>query len=195
MDALKAYYMKIRHYSDLRIFRLAGIGLAIVALIAGLTAAVPGFAADAEDRGKGDPIRITSDKLVTDNAKRSARFSGHVKAVQGDTVITADQLTIFFKSGGNAASNISNNDIERLLAEGQVRIEFDNKVAVSNQAVYIVAERKLILSGPGSKVISDQDEISGSKITFFRDDGRVQLEGDGRNRVNAIIHSEHQGLN
>jgi len=195
MDALKAYYMKIRLYSDLRIFRLAGIGLAIVALIAGLTAAVPGFAADAEDRGKGDPIRITSDKLVTDNAKRSARFSGHVKAVQGDTVITADQLTIFFKSGGNAASNISNNDIERLLAEGQVRIEFDNKVAVSNQAVYIVAERKLILSGPGSKVISDQDEISGSKITFFRDDGRVQLEGDGRNRVNAIIHSEHQGLN
>jgi lipopolysaccharide export system protein LptA len=195
MDALKVYYMKIQHYSDLRISRTVSIGLAIVALLAGLTAAVPGFAADAEDRGKGEPIRITSDKLVTDNAKRSALFSGHVKAVQGDTVITADQLTIFFKSGGSASSKISNNNIERLLAEGQVRIEFDNKVAVSNQAVYIVAERKLILSGPGSKVISGQDEISGSKITFFRDDGRVMLESDGRNRVNAIIHSDHQGLN
>jgi lipopolysaccharide export system protein LptA len=195
MDALKAYYMKIRHYSNLRVSRLAGIGLAIVALVAGLAAAVPGFAADAENPGKGDPIHITSDKLVTDNAKRSAKFSGHVKAVQGDTVITCDQLTIFFKAGSNTASKISNNDIERLLAEGHVRIEFDNKVAVSNQAVYIIAERKLILSGPGSKVISGQDEISGSKITFFRDDGRVMLESDGRNRVNAIIHSDHQGLN
>jgi lipopolysaccharide export system protein LptA len=187
--------MKIRHYRDLRVYKLAGIGLAIVALIAGLTTAVPGFAAEAENPGKGDPIRITSDKLVTDNAKRSALFSGHVKAVQGDTVITADQLTIFFKSGGGASKKISNSNIERLLAEGQVRIEFDNKVAVSNQAVYIIAERKLILSGPGSKVISGQDEISGSKITFFRDDGRVMLESDGQNRVNAIIHSDHQGLN
>ncbi len=187
--------MKIRHYSDLRVSKLAIIGLAIVSLVAGLAAVRPGFAADAEEPGKGEPIRITSDKLVTDNAKRSARFSGHVKAVQGDTVITADQLTIFFKSGGSTSATISNNNIERLLAEGQVRIEFDNKVAVSNQAVYIIAERKLILSGPGSKVISGQDEISGSKITFFRDDGRVMLEGDGRNRVNAIIHSDHQGLN
>ena len=195
MDALKAFYMKIRHYSDLGVYRLAGIGLAMVVLIAGLTAAAPAFAADAENPGKADPIRITSDKLVTDNAKRSARFSGNVKAVQGDTVITADQLTVFFKSGGSTTSKISNNNIERLLAEGHVRIEFDNKVAVSNQAVYIMAERKLILSGPGSKVISGQDEISGSKITFFRDDGRVMLESDGQHRVNAIIHSDHQGLN
>jgi lipopolysaccharide export system protein LptA len=187
--------MKIRHYSHLHAYRITGISLAILVFIAGFTAALPKFATGAEDQGKGDPIRITSDKLLTDNAKRSARFSGNVKAIQGDTVITADHLTIFFKSGGSTSSNISNNNIDRLKAEGQVRIEFDNKVAVSNQAVYIVAERKLILSGPGSKVISGQDEISGSKITFFRDDGRVALEGDGQNRVNAIIHSDHQGLN
>jgi lipopolysaccharide export system protein LptA len=187
--------MKIRPYSHLRPRRISGISLAVLAFIAGLTALVPGFVNGAEDRAKGDPIRITADRLVTDNAKRSAQFSGNVKAVQGDTVITADRLTIFYNSGGGSSSTTSVQNIERLKAEGQVRIEFDNKVAVSNQAVYIIAERKLILSGPGSKVISGQDEISGSKITFFRDDGRVALEGDGRNRVNAIIHSEDGGLN
>ncbi len=133
--------------------------------------------------------------MVTDNAKRSAQFSGNVKAVQGGTVITTDRLTIFYKSGDGSSSAAAGGNIERLKAEGNVRIEFDNKVAVSNQAVYIIAERKLILSGQGSKVVSGQDEISGSKITFFRDDGRVALEGDEKNRVNAIIHSSDRGLN
>jgi len=187
--------MIIRPYSPLRPSRAIGIGLLIFAIIAGPAVMGPGYAEETAKPVKGDPIRITADKLVTDNAKRSAQFSGNVKAVQGDTVITADRLTIFYKSGGGSSSATSGSNIERLEAEGQVRIEFDNKVAVSNQAVYIIAERKLVLSGPGSKVVSGQDEISGSKITFFRDDGRVALEGDDKNRVNAIIHSDHRGLN
>lgn len=148
--------------------------------------------ADKQDR---DPIRITADRLVTDNQKRSAQFTGDVKAVQGTTVITADRLTIFYSSKKDSSSPDSATNIERMEADGHVRIEFDNKVAVSNQAVYIIAERKLVLSGPESKVISGKDEISGSKITFFRDNGHVALEGDDKNRVKAIIHSDQRGLN
>ncbi len=186
--------MKIRPYSLLRTIMPGSIGLMVFVLVAGWPFGSPAMAEETTGQTKQAPIRITADKLVTDNAKRSAQFSGNVKAVQGDTVITADRLTIYYKSGGGSAS-ASGGNIERLEADGRVRIEFDNKVAVSNQAVYIIAERKLVLSGPGSKVVSGQDEISGSKITFFRDDGRVALEGDERNRVNAIIHSDHQGLN
>ncbi len=187
--------MKIRPYSLIRAYRAIGIGLAVFALIVGSTALAPVLAEESDQLKKRDPIRITADKLVTDNAKRSAQFSGNVKAVQGNTVITADRLSIFYTSDGGSSAAAPGSNIERLKAEGNVRIEFDNKVAVSNQAVYIIAERKLVLSGPGSKVVSGQDEISGSKITFFRDDGRVTLEGDENNRVNAIIHSDHQGLN
>ena len=183
--------MKIRRYSLIRAYRAIGAGLAAFALVVGLTAFTPGYAEEGDGPKKQDPIRITADKLVTDNAKRSAQFSGNVKAVQGNTVITADRLSIFYTSAGGSSPAAPGSNIERLKAEGNVRIEFDNKVAVSNQAVYIIAERKLVLSGPGSKVVSGQDEISGSKITFFRDDGRVKMEGG----VNAIIHSNRQGLN
>ncbi len=187
--------MKIRPYSLIRTYRAIRIGLVALALIVGSTAFSPGFAEENDGGKKQDPIHITADKLVTDNAKRSAQFSGNVKAVQGNTVITSDRLSIFYTSAGGSSAATPGSNIERLKAEGKVRIEFDNKVAVSNQAVYIIAERKLVLSGPGSKVVSGQDEISGSKITFFRDDGQVILEGDENNRVNAIIHSDHQGLN
>ena len=187
--------MKIRPYRFARPARGIAVFLVTGLIIAGWAAFAPGLAEETETRSKGDPIRITADKLVTDNAERSAQFTGNVKAVQGDTVITADRLTIFYKSGGASSATPSGDSIEKLEAHGKVRIEFDNRVAVSNQAVYIIAERKLVLSGPGSKVISGQDEVSGSKITFFRDDGRVSLEGDDQNRVNAIIHSDQGGLN
>ena len=42
-------------------------------------------------------IHITSDRLISNNKAGYAEFIGHVKAIQGDTVITSDKLKIFFK--------------------------------------------------------------------------------------------------
>ena len=163
-------------------------------LIAGLALRARLYAAEPALKAQTEPIRITSDKLVTDNQKRTAIFSGHVTAVQGDTKLTADQLTIFYKSLSGEPSNGAS-DIERLEARGQVRIAFDNKLAVSNQAVYIIEERKLTLEGPQSKIVSGQDEVTGTRITFFRNDGRMIIESNHDNQVKAVIHSDQRGLN
>lgn len=167
---------------------MAAVGFALVT-------ALPATADATGKKQSREPIRITADKLVADNQKRTAQFSGNVKAVQGDTVITADRLTLFYHSQGDRSPSESTTHIERIKASGNVRIEFDNRVAVSNQADYIVVERKLVLSGPESKIISGMDVISGSKITFYRDKGHVALEGDEKNQVKAIIHSNQRGLN
>ncbi len=142
-----------------------------------------------------EPIKITADKLVTDNTVQTAEFSGNVRAVQGDTEVIADRLKLFYGAKTGAVSETASSNIERIEAYGQVRISFDNKVAVGDQAIYITKERKLILQGPGSKVISGQNEIAGSKITFYRNDGRVILNRDAENQVKAIIHSDQRGLN
>lgn len=167
----------------------------MVAVELALMTALPSTADTTAKKQTREPIRITADKLVTDNQKRSAQFSGNVKAVQDDTVITADRLTLFYHSQGDQSPSESITQIERIKASGHVRIEFDNRVAVGNQADYSVIERKLVLSGPESKIISGMDIISGSKITFYRDKGQVALEGDEKNRVKAIIHSNQRGLN
>lgn len=148
---------------------------------------------------QGDPIRITAEKLVTDGRTNSAQFTGAVRAVQGQSILTADSLTLIFDSkgdkGGTSEPVEGSANIKRIEAKGNVRIEFDNRVAVGEQAVYITDERKLVLKGPGAKVISGKDEVAGSTITFYRNDGRVSMEGDGKNRVKAIIHSDQRGLN
>lgn len=185
--------MKIRPYSEYWVQRRHAVLTAVIVLL--MAAVSPLLADEGRQKDNADPIRITADKLVTDNQKRSARFSGNVKAVQGDTVITTDRLTLFYRAQKDASDAGPAGSIERIEATGHVRIEFDNKVAVSSQAVYIIEERKLVLSGSESKVISGQDEIVGSKITFYRDSGTVALEGDGKNRVKAIIHSGQRSLN
>lgn len=148
---------------------------------------------------QADPIRITADKLVTDGRTNAARFTGSVRAVQGQSILTADSLALIFDSkdndGGTSESAEDATDIKRIEAHGNVRIEFDNRVAVGEQAVYITDERKLVLKGPAAKVISGKDEVVGSTITFYRNDGRIFLEGDKQNRVKAIIHSGQRGLN
>jgi lipopolysaccharide export system protein LptA len=187
-----------------RQFKIHSAALAYVLAFLTIVCASCGFAQDAmADRQAGkqktDPIRITADKLVTDNRTNSAQFTGSVRAVQGQSILTADSLTLIFDSKGDESDTFTSAegsaDIKRIEARGNVRIEFDNRVAVGEQAVYITSERKLVLKGPGAKVISGKDEVVGSTITFYRDDGRVSMEGDGKDRVKAIIHSDQRGLN
>jgi lipopolysaccharide export system protein LptA len=184
--------MKIRSCS--RCGMLSVLMLTLMALIGDPLKWDRVHAAEQDKNEQTEPIRITADQLVTDNQKRTAVFNGRVTAVQGDTTLTAERLTIFYRSS-NSQTAVDTNDIERLEAQGDVRIAFDNKLAVSNQAVYIIDERKLVLEGPESKVVSGQNQIVGSRITFHRNDGRMILESDQNNQVKAIIHSDQRGLN
>lgn len=142
-----------------------------------------------------EPIRITADKLVTDDKAHSAEFSGNVTAIQGDTRVTAQRLILYYGSGNQGQAGMSMNSIERMEASGQVHIRFDNRLAVSEQAVYTTSDRKLVLTGPGSQVTSGQNVVTGSKITFDRNDGSVVIEGDPKNQVEAEIHANQRGLN
>lgn len=152
-------------------------------------------AQDAKPPDRATPIRVTADKLVIDSNTHSAEFTGNAKAVQGKSVITADRLKVVYAQSGGNQEGLGADSIEFIEAHGHVRIELDNRVAVSEQAVYSTREKKLVLSGAGTKVTSGPDMITGSKITYYRDNGRVEVVGDDKKPVTAIIHSNERGLN
>jgi len=139
-------------------------------------------------------IHISSQLFVFDHNRNIAEFSGDVHASQGETQIVADSLKIFFssKSGGNEASPAQS--LDKLVATGHVEIKFDNRLAVARQAVYITAQRVLTLNGPGARVTSGENTITGETITFYRADGRFTVEGGANDRVNAVILPEGSGL-
>jgi lipopolysaccharide export system protein LptA len=177
-------------------FNAIGKWLRIAALILVLaTAAAPFGAVWGEDGNRPEPIEITADQLVTDSNSHTAQFSGNVTAIQGDTKVTADRLVLHYGSATPGNEEPEQTNIEKFEAFGNVRIEFDNRLAVSDQAVYTTSDRRLILTGPQSKVSSGRDEISGSEIVFDRNSDQVKITGAEKSPVKAVIHSNQRGLN
>lgn len=147
-----------------------------------------------------EPILIKADQLVIDSVANRAVFSGNARAVQGETVVTADKLTIVSSKGKDGQSTATQpatdlQNIERIEAEGHVIIEFDKRVATTEKAVYHTVGKKLVLTGTGTKVVSGQDQVVGSIITFYREIGRIECVGDEKNQVKATVHSTERGLN
>jgi lipopolysaccharide export system protein LptA len=169
-------------------------------ILAFICISIPAAAQDAKPPVQPDavpePIRITAERLVTDSKESSAEFSGHVRAIQGNTVITAQRLKIYYQSGGDADQPVAGSEsLKKIIASGDVEIKFDNRVAVTQEAVYITDDKRLVLTGPNSKITSGKDSVSGSKITFFRSNGRIQVESEQGNRVEAVIYPGEKGLN
>jgi lipopolysaccharide export system protein LptA len=175
--------------------RWVGVGLLVLSLMTGpLTAAQDQPGSPATDGTKPEKIRITAQRLVSDTSGNQAEFVGDVKASQGETEITADSLKIFFSGQSTSDNDSPAQSLEKLIATGNVQIKFDNRLAVARQAVYITAQRVLILKGPGATVSSGENTITGETITFYRADGRFTVEGGSKGRVSAVILPEKSGL-
>jgi lipopolysaccharide export system protein LptA len=156
----------------------------------GVTAETP----QADDSAQ--TIEITADRLITDNDIHTAEFSGNVTAIQGGTQITADRLILHYGGQNRGKGSRAMNNIEKIEAIGRVRMMFDNRVAVSEQAVYTTSDRKLVFTGPSSKISEGRDEITGGEIIFDRNTKKVTIGKGGQDdQVKAIIRSNQRGLN
>jgi lipopolysaccharide export system protein LptA len=146
--------------------------------------------------GANEAIHITSDRLISDNKAGYAEFIGNVKATQKDTVITSDRLKIFYKKNiaNKGPLSVSEESIHKIVAQGNVEIKFDNRLATTQQAVYNTETMVLVLSGSNSKIISGNDSISGEKITFYRTDGRIDVESGDKKRVEAVFYSRQKDV-
>ena len=146
--------------------------------------------------GGNGAIHITSDKLISDNKAGYAEFIGNVKATQDDTVITSDRLKIYYKKNiaNKGPLSVNEESIHKIVAKGNVEIKFDNRVATAQQAIYNTETMVLVLSGNNSKIISENESISGEKITFYRIDGRINVESGNKKRVEAVFYSGQKGI-
>ena len=78
------------------------------------------------------------------------------------------------------------------MADGNVRISLKDGIAVSDQAEYQADKRVIILSGAQATVTRGGNSITGSRITLYRDDGRINVDGSDQQRVEAVFVSEER---
>jgi lipopolysaccharide export system protein LptA len=113
------------------------------------------------------PIDIRSDQLEAHNKERKVIFVGNVQARQRDVIIFADRLTTYYDKEGK--------EIERIIAEGSVKITQNDKVGTAQQAVFENLSRKITLMGE-PHLWQGKDELRGEQIVVFLDEDRVLVE-------------------
>ena len=174
-------------------------GIVLVALL--LCHWSPCAAEDLETKASEVPagdnmIRITADRLITDTLSQNAEFIGNVHVVRSDMTIFSDSLKIFY-TGTPAQGNQGQpgaGSIQSIVAQGNVRINFDDQTATTQRAEWSPQEQTIVLSGPGSQIVSGKNSISGSKITVHQGDNRIKVEGGSNGRVEAQIFSDENEL-
>jgi lipopolysaccharide export system protein LptA len=136
-------------------------------------------------------IRITADKLIAMVEAGEIEFIGNVRATQANTVITADRLKIIYASAKSKGQTVTlkPESIEKIIAQGRVKIIHDNIIAETDQAEYTMKSAILVLTGERSVVTQGGQSISGAKFTLYRSDGKITVESNGKNRVKAVFDS------
>jgi lipopolysaccharide export system protein LptA len=131
--------------------------------------------------GKSTPVNVKADKLTYVDAERKAVFAGHVVIKSADTTMNANSMQIFLLARGSP-SGVSGNQLDRIVAQGDIEIQQGGRRAVGNQVIYTVQEQKFVLTGTPERKPSifdaEHGQITGDSLTFFTQGDRV-LVGSG----------------
>lgn len=138
------------------------------------------------------PVHIQAAELQADYDAGWAEFRGRVRATRDNMVITSDTLRIYFDRKPRSAASTSDvqGSITKIVARGNVKITFEDAVATTEVATYDTRTQMLVLSGERARLVQGDNSITGSTIVLHRQDGQVQVEGNDRSRVRALIQSK-----
>ncbi|MBF0538125.1 MAG: lipopolysaccharide transport periplasmic protein LptA [Nitrospirae bacterium] len=148
--------------------RLGSLILVACVLTAGLTAGL-GVEAFAEETTKdrlmkGDknvPLIITSKNLFADTKKKTAIFTGDVKAVKGETTFYADKMVVYYTG--------SDNRIDHIDATGNIKLVKEDSVVTAERAVYVASDDSVVFTG-SPEARDSKNLITGTRMTYFLKD-------------------------
>ena len=128
-----------------------------------------------EERG---PIHINSQRLEADYQAKLITFIGDVVAKQKEFTLYADRLLLFLDEKAN--------EIEKIVARGNVRMVQDNRRATCHEATYYHREGTVVLEG--EPVVREGNSwISGKRIIYYIDEQKSVAESEGEERVKVTI--------
>jgi lipopolysaccharide export system protein LptA len=151
------------------------------------------------DVGKEDPVRITSDKMVYSQTENAVVFQGNVHGTQADMAIWANKVTAYFsdkskekkgaaKDGQEKAPGDFGDKIERIVAEGEVRLVSGKNEGACGQLTYFVADGLLRMEG--NPILREgQNTVRGDVIKYYMKENRSEVLSGAQRRVEAIFFS------
>lgn len=132
------------------------------------------------------PIDVDADRIEVLDSERQAVFTGNVHVRQADLSIEAARIRVNYEHGANGGDPV----IQRLDADGNVRLISPTERATARFGIYDVPRRILTLIGD-VKLNQGGNNISGNRLTIDLETGRSTM--DGRTSTGASTGSRVTG--
>lgn len=146
--------------------------LALAALAAPAAAQLAPGSSDA-------PIDITGESLeIVDDV---ATWTGDVRAVQAEAILTSERLVADLEAGGGG--------FRRLRAEGQVRYDNGKETIAGSVGVYDADARTITVTG--DVVVTQGDTVmTGSSLVYWIDTGRIRFNAAEGGRIRGVFRAD-----
>jgi lipopolysaccharide export system protein LptA len=153
----------------------------------------------------GNATEITASSMSYSHQKTTVVFSGDVQVVRSNFRLWCRTLTVHLRSEAASSLNAEgpesaasgqdrelSQQFKKIVAEGDVRLEMDDREATGDRAVYEAASETLTLLG--DVVLSQgQNRIQGQKVTFYLRENKTEIAGGDKDQVKALFFPSDEG--
>ncbi len=123
---------------------------------------------DHQEKGKHEPMVITSSHMKADKLGDKVTFTGDVILKKEGMTLYSDSMIVFY--------DVPTKGVKEIEARGNVVVRKEGRVALSNRASYYSREEKIVLTGD-ARIIENENQLGGERITLFMRDDRSIVEG------------------
>jgi len=132
------------------------------------------------------PIQIESDRLDVNEQEAKAVFAGNVSVVQGQTMMKAGKMTVFYVKQADAKTPSTSSNIERLEVDGKVYLKSETQVATGDRGTFDMKTEVLTLSGDKVVLSEGPNVLTGCKLTVQMKTGEAKFEACG-GRIKTLL--------
>lgn len=136
-------------------------------------------------------IHIQSNSMEVLDPSGKIIFMGNVAAKREDLIINADRLEVFYAKGSKdmKKEDATKRAIEKLVAEGHVRITTGKRIATGEKAIYDKKAEIITITG-SAQAWEGLNRIKGETILLFINEDRSVVKGSSNKKVEAIVYPD-----
>jgi lipopolysaccharide export system protein LptA len=129
-----------------------------------------------------NPVRITADTFVINEAQTEAVFTGNVQVVRPGLTVWADKVVVDYGEGGIES-------IKSFVATGNVRLKTQDQDATGDSATFNPETQILRLSG-NVTVVNAAGTLNGPELQINLADNTTVFSGGSGGRVTGVFTTQ-----
>ena len=134
-----------------------------------------------KEKESKQPIEITAERMTSDQKSMKIIFIGNVVAIRDNLTISSDKMVVY--------NDEKSKKLEKIIAEGHVKIKKEKRFASGDRAVYIENEEKIILTG-NPHAWEDGNKIIATEMIYLIGEDKFVVKGSKEKKIKLTLYPD-----